>query len=440
MENNSKPIECYFTLGGINYKNGFITSCPQQPEKMVEMSTIIKPSEIFNSELFKKHRLEMMDGKWSHGCHLCKDPEKIGSHSMRQDYTPVLDYYDKTTGAVDFKGLRHVELRFSNSCNMACKHCSVVYSSGWVSKLKNYTPDAEVEKHNLLQLLKMEHRDSEWDDGELGLTLAQVEEIVNDLIENFPELEKVEFAGGEVLYQKQFFPCLRMLAKHPNVKNISIGFHTNFNAKFDPVELSNLLYPFHHSIIHMSLDAGTNIYPYFRTGDWQTLKDNIKTFRAINRHTFLSIVCTTSAYQLLDLENIFESFLSLDVDTINLGMVYTPKYLNPAVMCVEFREHVIEDINATRELLLREQQRRMDNFEESQKLRAWKPKLNRFNDIHMALHTLKELEIYVLNHKTTSNYWEDFLVYIRKTDEIWKHNFNDYMKKYKFENNRIRRA
>ena len=58
----------------------------------------------------------------------------------------------------------------------------------------------------------------------------------------------------------------------------------------------------------------------------------------------------------------------------------------------------------------------------------------------MALRTLKEIEIYVLNHKTTSNYWEDFLVYIRKTDEIWKHNFNDYMKKYKFENNRIRRA
>ena len=41
MENNSKPIECYFTLGGINYKNGFITSCPQQPEKMVGMGDTI---------------------------------------------------------------------------------------------------------------------------------------------------------------------------------------------------------------------------------------------------------------------------------------------------------------------------------------------------------------------------------------------------------------
>ena len=95
----------------------------------------------------------MMNGKWSRGCHLCRDPEMIGSHSMRQDYVPVTNYYDPATGAVDLKGLRHVELRFSNSCNMACKHCSVVYSSGWVSKLKHYQPDAEVEKLKGLDVL-----------------------------------------------------------------------------------------------------------------------------------------------------------------------------------------------------------------------------------------------------------------------------------------------
>ncbi len=439
MEQN-KPIECYFTLGGINYKNGFVTSCPQQPEKMMDMNVTIKPSEIFNSELFRQHRLEMMNGKWSHGCHLCKDPEKINSHSMRQDYTPVLDYYDPATGAVDFKGLRHVELRFSNSCNMACKHCSVVYSSGWVSKLKHYSPDQEVEKHNLLQLLKTEHRESEWDDGELGLTIPQVEEIVNDLIQNFPDLEKVEFAGGEVLHQKQFFPCLRMLHNHPNIRNISIGFHTNFNARFDPVELSNLLKPFKHSIIHMSLDAGKNIYPYFRTGDWEKLKSNIKEFREVNRHTFLSIVCTTSAYQVMDIEDVMRSFLELDVDTVNPAMVYTPKYLNPAIMCTEFREETIQDLKSARQIILDELARRESNTAESYKLRAWKSRLNRFNDIHMALYTLDEIENYVLNHKTTSNYWEDFQVYVRKTDEIWGHSFNDYMQRYKLVDGRIRRA
>lgn len=437
---NNQPIECYFTLGGINYKNGFVTSCPQTPDQFVQMSQTIKPSEIFNSESFKKHRLEMLSGKWSRGCHLCKEPEAIGSHSMRQDYPPILDYVDRETGHVEFKGLRHVELRFSNSCNMACKHCSVVFSSGWVSKLKNYTPDAEDEKHNLQQLLKSEHRQSDDDDGELDISIDEMKVIVHDLIDNFPLIDVVEFAGGEVLYQKQFFPCLELLAQHPNAQNITIGFHTNFNAKFDPVELSRLLEPFKHTIIHMSLDSGTNIYPYFRTGDWETLKNNITKFREINKRAAMCIVCTTSAYQVMDIENVFRSFLELDVDFINSAMVYSPKYINPAIMSTKFREYVIEDIAATKKMLDDTLAERMADFENTQNMRTWKPRLNRFNDIYFAKRALDEIEKYTLNNQMDSRYWDDFQVYVRKTDAIWKQNFNDYMTKYRLVDGKIERV
>lgn len=437
---NKDPIECYFTLAGMNYKNGFVTSCPQTPDQFVQMNQTIKPSEIFNSENFKKHRREMLSGKWSRGCHLCKEPEAIGSHSMRQDYPPLLDYVDRATGHVEFKGLRHVELRFSNSCNMACKHCSVVFSSGWVSKLKNYIPDAEDEKHNLQQLLKTEHRQSESDDGELDISIEDMTVIVNDLIENFPNIEVVEFAGGEVLYQKQFFPCLELLAEHPNAQNISIGFHTNFNAKFDPIELSRLLEPFKATIIHMSLDSGTNIYPYFRTGDWETLKNNITTFRSINDRAEMCIVCTTSAYQIMDIENVFRSFLELDVDNINSAMVYSPKYLNPAIMSTKFKEYVKEDIAATRKMLDDVLAERIADFENSKKMKTWKSRFNRFNDIHWAKNALDDIEQYTLNNQMDSRYWDDFQVYVRKTDAIWKHNFNDYMTKYRMIDQKIERV
>ena len=61
----------------------------------------------------------------------------------------------------------------------------------------------------------------------------------------------------------------------PNAENILLSFHSNFNAKFDPIELSHLLKPFGKALIHISLDAGTNIYSYFRTGNWEVLKENI---------------------------------------------------------------------------------------------------------------------------------------------------------------------
>ena len=54
-------------------------------------------------------------------------------------------------------------------------------------------------------------------------------------------IEKIDFAGGEVLFQKQFFPVLERLAQHPNAKNLYIFFHSNFNAPFNVVRLNELI-------------------------------------------------------------------------------------------------------------------------------------------------------------------------------------------------------
>jgi hypothetical protein len=190
----------------------------------------------------------------------------------------------------------------------------------------------------------------------------------------------------------------------------------------------------------MSLDSGTNIYPYFRTGDWETLKNNITTFRKINRRAEMCIVCTTSAYQIMDIENVFKSFLELDVDNINSAMVYSPKYLNPAIMSTKFKEYVKQDIAATRKMLDDVLAERMANFENTQKMRTWKPRFNRFNDIHWAKKALDDIEQYTLNNQMDSRYWDDFQVYVRKTDTIWKHNFNDHMTKYRMVDGKIERV
>lgn len=433
----TKPILCAYALGAINYKNGFVTSCPQQSDQLhVIKNGIIEPSKIINSENFKKHRQELMNGIWSPGCHLCKESEQIGSHSMRQDYEEDGSGYN-IDGSIELEKVFHIELRFSNACNMACLHCSDVYSSGWMSKLKNYTPDIEDKKHKLLQLTREFHRSSKDDNLSISISLEEMETIVNDLNLNFPNIKKIDFAGGEVLYQKQFLPCLRKLANHPNAKNISIAFHTNFNAKFNPIELSECLKPFKNSNIKMSLDAGTNIYSYFRTGDWDVLKNHIKQFREVNSSSEMNIICTTSVYQIMDIENIFSSFLTLDIDVIESSIVYTPRYINPALMVLKFKDDVYEDIQKTYQLISDEKKRRFDNFNESKKLRTWDNNRRIFTDIESAFNAVKNIEHYVFNHQCKEEEYESLLIYIRKTDMIWKHNFNDYMKKYKFENNQI---
>lgn len=453
----SQPIKCFYTLGGINYKNGFVTSCPQQSEQLyiIKDGGSVRPSDIINSDGFKKHRKEMMSGQWSLGCHLCKDVEEANAgHSMRMDYPADDSYYDPATGAVDLKSIRHVELRFSNSCNFACLHCSDVYSSGWMSKLKYYQSDEEDRKHNLEQLTRMMHRTDANDKLSIDLDLDNVAEIVNDLNTNFPNLQKVDFAGGEVLYQKQFFPCLERLAKHPNKDNITICFHSNFNAKADMKRLYELLTPFGgminpktgiraaSSTIMMSIDSGKNIYPYFRTGNWDVLKQNIETFKKLDTEKRMSmiIVCTTSAYQIMDICNVFESFLDLDIDGINSSIVYTPKYINPSIMMLEHRDAVLRDIQQVKQLINDEKQRRMSNIEQNINMRSWSPYRKYFADLHTAQLAIENIEQYVTNRHATQEELDALNVYIRKSDSIWKQNFNDYFVKYKFDNGKIIRT
>ena len=425
-------IPCYYTLAGINYKNGFVTSCPQQPDRFFDItaSQTILPSEIINSTNFRNHRKEMMSGQWSKGCHLCKDVEENNAGKSMRTNLPIDNYLRYFTidshGSIGFEKLRHVELLFSNACNMACLHCSTVYSSGWMTKLKNYQATDEDRFYGLHQLTREMHGPNT---SSIDLDINQVERIVNDLNNNFPNIEMIDFAGGEPLYQKQFLLALQLLSNHPNAKNILITFHTNFNVDFNAEELSEILSKFRSSRIMISVDSGKNIYPYFRTGNWDKLVSNISKFRSVNNFSNLNAVCTTSIYQMMDIEDVFKSLLTLDVDYIDSSIVYTPKYLNPALILW----HLNNTLNAIESI----KQQRYNNLEESKKLRSWADEVTGFTDITSATSSLQRIIDYVSNTNMEYKHYHSFLKFVSKTDILWKQNFNDIFTKFNFVNNEL---
>tara|TARA_B100002019_G_C21268011_1_gene600495 strand:- start:391 stop:1644 length:1254 start_codon:yes stop_codon:yes gene_type:complete len=406
-------LPCYYALGGINFKNGFVTSCPQQSDQLVILEDQYIPSKFINSANFKQHRKQLMSGSFPHGCDMCERVECANSGtSMRQEEPVSLDYYNEN-GSIDFLGLRTAEIRFSHSCNMSCLHCSMVFSSGWMTKLKRYESDNEDRQHQLHQLTGAMHRKSPDDDLTMSISTERAIEIVEDLNKNFPNLERVDFAGGEVLYQKQFFPTLEKLSEHPNAQNMLILFHTNFNADFDPERLSNLLQKFGKSIIMISVDAGPRIYPYFRQGDWNKLNENIKAFRAINKKTEVNTVCTTGTYQVMEIQDTFAGLLTLDVDWINSSIVFTPDYLNPALMLRHFEQDTMNDIEKTKQYIID-----LRDVKRTKKISA--------------LDALENIKKYITNHRTQESHWDAFKVYIRKSDSIWKQDFNQHIQNYKF--------
>ena len=448
----TSKIPCYYAHGGLNYKNGFATVCPISGARLKELNGEI-PSKFWNNNYFTEYRKLLDKGEWPKDCSLCKTNEENNIKSMRQDYPADLSNYDPTTGKIKFEGLKHVELRFSNACNMACLHCSNVYSSLWGSRLKNYLPDEIDKEYNLEQLLGTQHRvwwpdrleknadpgDAKFFDANIDLKKAHVLEIAEDLNKNFPNIEKIDFAGGEVLYQKQFLPCLHKLAEHPNAKNLLIFFHSNFNADFDVKDLSDALKPFGRTKIMISVDAGTNIYPYFRDGSWKKLKENLRKFNEVNDFTEIDAVCTTSAYQIMDIENVIESLLTLNLNAVNCSIVYTPKYINPALMMRHFSKEVMEDLKAVRETITHIEEVRL--LGDPKIHRSWDGLQDHpFSDIRSARNGIDIIEEYVTNYKyTTEKDWEGFLHYSQKIDKLWKKNFNDYFIKYKRKDKKMER-
>ena len=436
-------LTCFYALGGINYKNGVITTCPRQANQLVFANETILPSQIFNHKNFLALRKRLYENRWPSGCDTCENMEKVGStNSMRHDFVldddntfchhvkghnrertlpKLLDCYNTNNHTVSNNGLRHLEFRFSTACNFACLHCSKVYSSGWSKKLQKYEPDEEVIRNDLRQLLGTEHRHGPNDKNEMSLTTKESLMIVEDLNENFPNLEYVDFAGGELLYQKQFFPTLEKLSLHPNAKNMKISFHTNFNADFSVSKLCEVLKPFYSSSMIISVDAGRTFYSYFRHGGtWDKLKNNIKEFKKLNDYTMIDVSCTTSIYQMLDIYDVFDSFLELECN-FDASLVQTPKYLDPTLLFLDFRKETMNDLERTRTMLEKNESRYVKRH-------------------RGAMFWFDYIVDYVTKFKPKYREFNRWLVYRKKSDEIWGQNFNDYFQNYKIEDDELVRV
>lgn len=398
-------LPCFYSVSSINYKNQYCSVCPRQSDRL---SYKYLPSKIFNDVGFVDIRNKLHKGIWPKGCGLCEEMENESNNSMRFDHPyPENDYL--TNGLVHNNGLKNVEFRFNNACNMSCLHCSSVFSSEWEKKIKSYEPNEIDYLYDLRQLLNTEHKIHSDENLKIKLTPLMIREICDDLNSNFKNLSYIDVTGGEPLFQKHFFVFLENIIKHPNIQNIKLKFHTNFNVNFDSKQLFDYFKNFKKVIMTISVDSGKNIYSYFRDGDWNRLEENIIKFREVDKETIIYATCTTSAFQLLDIFNVFKSLLTLNVDGFKSSIVQTPRYINPRVLKYEFEKEILYQIEKT--------------F-----------KLNLTKNSYSSLQTIKE---YFVNGSYDVKNYMAFLYYIDKTQKLFKKNFNDHYTMFKYENGEL---
>ena len=183
------------------------------------------------------------------GCHLQeKQTKSLSSISSRLYYLKELGtkidlkFYDDTKNF----SLKHVDLRWTNSCNQACVYCGPDYSSKWAQEL-----GVKVKSNKEAR-----------------------QEVKDYVFENITQLENVYLAGGEPMLMKENFEFLTLLKE----KNPNCHIRVNTNLSTTATGVFELLCTFKNVHWTVSIESIEQEYNYIRhLGKWDDFVNNLDT-------------------------------------------------------------------------------------------------------------------------------------------------------------------
>jgi len=302
--------------------------------------------ELWNSDVYKNIRKQLLNSERPAQCHACWRHEDIGVRSMRQRYNKhrtdaYLDHLElmEEDYSMPFK-IPIIEAKLSNFCNLKCRMCHPLDSTSWHkdwSSIEHLMKDANQSTYKKIiqydlttkpYISSYENNESFW---------KEFEELA-------PFLERIEFAGGEPLIDPLHYKILHILK--PYSENIEIKYSTNLtklNYKKDNIEE---LWNYYKGVyLNISIDGIYDIYNYIRQlGDYEIVKKNIKKICDHPKIVYKGAACTLQIYNSFVIPQMFDEFTEeLDIE-IHTHRVNYPKFLDARVIPRPLKEKIVSDL------------------------------------------------------------------------------------------------
>jgi radical SAM protein with 4Fe4S-binding SPASM domain len=260
----------------------------------------------------KKNMLADKKPKNCAGCYLQeKNTSNLSSISSRL-------YYLKEIGAktnlalyddMNNFSLKHVDLRWTNSCNQACVYCGPEYSSKWAQEL-----------------------------GKKVKSNKEARQEVKDFVfENISGLENVYLAGGEPMLMKENYEFLKLLKE----KNPDCTIRVNTNLSTTETGIFELLCSFKNVHWTVSVESMEEEYEYIRhLGSWKDFMANLETIKKLDHKINFNML-----HFILNYRSIFDciDFLKqkgFHDNSFVMGPLYEPVYLNLLNLPVQMLKQV----------------------------------------------------------------------------------------------------
>ena len=299
-----------------------------QPNTTIVGDHSQKLEDIWNSEVYKKVRLDFLANKIPNDCiTACYNKEKQGSISNRQQVNSRFNkkayLQDKTNidGSIDSKPT-YLDIRFGNLCNFKCRMSGPDASTSW------YTDSIEP-RNSVIDYFS--DNDIFW----------------KDIPKFLPQLEEVYFAGGEPFIQDGHYKMLNLLIDSGYAKNINISYNTNLSySKFKKHDLKTLWANFNKVSVWPSVEGYGRRAEYSRKGlSWSNFEKHVSLFKD-NITTISSVINIYSITSMPDLilwckHNNFNFFGTTLISPTELKVTCLPKQAKQDIITL-YKKFIIE--------------------------------------------------------------------------------------------------
>jgi radical SAM protein with 4Fe4S-binding SPASM domain len=282
--------------------SGTVKNCIISKTKLGDINkTNIK--DIMQSKRNIELKESMLKDQKPHNCSGCylqeKQTKDLSSISSRLYYLKELgtktnlDFYDDTKNFA----LKHVDLRWTNSCNQACVYCGPRYSSKWAQEL-----------------------------GEKVKSNKEARQEVKDYVfENIAQLENVYLAGGEPMLMKENFEFLTLLKE----KNPNCHIRVNSNLSTTATGIFELLCSFEHVHWTVSVESIEEEYNYIRhLGNWNDFVKNLDVINKLDHKISFNMLHFILNYKSIHNCIDFLKGKGFGDNSFIAGPLYTPPHLN----------------------------------------------------------------------------------------------------------------
>ncbi len=321
---------------------------------------------ILNSEMMKRIRKNMLQGKWSEECRGCKieyesdmrssniSKRHYLAHRLKSSEYPNYIKAKKLTkedGSISLKdfSISYLDIRFGNHCNLKCMMCGPSASNKWYQEYKDIWKDDFFwdgdQKIDFIKgfngKLKVNKHIYDWsDDSHLWL---EIEKYLN-------QIKKIYLAGGEPLLIKAHYDFLKKCITKKIASEIEINYNSNITHIPDKVLV--LWKHFKSICVGMSIDGVGEINELIRyPSDWKEIENNILRLDQIGGNLSLSITSTISVLNIWHLPKFLNYIMKKNYKTINnwnLELLtkplplHQPPYLNLNILEDSFKEKIVK--------------------------------------------------------------------------------------------------